>query len=340
MSIFFTDTGSFFNLQVSKKLSILGSGSELFTVTGSSGDRVDVFDLTAGSNIFQITSASIDVFRVNQNKEVHISGSLIVTGSITADAIIANLNVSDSAASNNISNLVFSNANGVSFGLDGSTLTGNFNNGVVLSYYNPKDAYLQDIGSWGSNSLFMQPFQAADIQFDRVAIPIFFSKETNTNSNMSFTFSMWWGLYSRNVSTLSLMTAYTTMSSMQSVYSSSNTSLYSGIRLMTLGLTNTISEGRYYVAMLSNITTAGTGTISNLVQSQLNSSFYGLFGQAANQSIQYTAGQGIYSATTNNLPSSIAISQLYAAATGTAAANSTNTLVGRQPVFYLVSNTY
>jgi hypothetical protein len=109
---------------------------------------------------------------------------------------------------------------------------------------------------------------------------------------------------------------------------------------MTLGLTNTISEGRYYVAMLSNITTAGTGTISNLVQSQLNSSFYGLFGQAANQSIQYTAGQGIYSATTNNLPSSIAISQLYAAATGTAAANSTNTLVGRQPVFYLVSNTY
>jgi hypothetical protein len=73
--------------------------------------------------------------------------------------------------------------------------------------------------------------------------------------------------------------------------------------------------------------------------SQLNSSFFGLFGQAYDLTAQYTRGLGFYSTSTNALPSSVGLSQLYGAATYTTA-NASATNVLRQPIFYLVSQTF
>jgi hypothetical protein len=121
MAIFYTDTGSFGQVQIS------GSGQGILTISGSTGPLLEVSDLTAGANVFQITSASIDIFKINQSKGVHISGSLLVTGSISLNgsAIGAggNINVSAGVASSNVSQLVFSNSNNVSFGLNGATIT-------------------------------------------------------------------------------------------------------------------------------------------------------------------------------------------------------------------------
>jgi hypothetical protein len=155
---------------------------------------------------------------------------------------------------------------------------------------------------------------------------------------MGLSFSLSWGLYTRNVSTLSLLSDYTVSTTFQGTIGGANSTIYNGIRLWTMGLTETLTEGQYYVGMISSVTNT-RGTISNIVVSQQNSSFFGLFGQAYNRTIQYTRGLGFYSTSTNNLPSNIAISELFGAATYTTA-NASATNVLRQPVFYLVSQTF
>lgn len=134
------------------------------------------------------------------------------------------------------------------------------------------------------------------------------------------------------------MTDYTKSTTFQGTIGSGQTATANGIRLWTMGLTKTLTEGQYYAAMISSVTNT-RGTISNLVISQQASSFYGIFGEPYNRTVQYTRGLGFYSTTTNAFPSSIAISQLYGAATYTTAAASA-TQVLRPPLFYLVSQTF
>jgi hypothetical protein len=89
MAIFYTDTGSLNRLEVTGSVLISGSGNSILAISGSSGSLLSVSDLTAGANIFQVTSASIDVFKINQSKGVHISGSLAVTGSTILSGALA-----------------------------------------------------------------------------------------------------------------------------------------------------------------------------------------------------------------------------------------------------------
>lgn len=337
--VFYTDSGSFVELEVSNSLQTDISNGGIVSVSGSRGPLVTINDLVNDPIVFQVTSASIDIFEIDTQKNVHISGSLIVSGGFTASAEI---HVSAGGVSNKISQLVFSNSNNFSFGLNGSTLTATYDPAIVLNYYNPLNAYNQVLGTWGVGSLFMQPFQSPyDVNCDRLAMPVFMSNAANNNSTVALTLSMRWGLYTRSASTLNLLTDYSTVMTFQNTLATSNSSIYHGIRLWTTDFSKTISQGQYYVAILSNQTTANQpGTISNIVISQLNSSFWGIWGQAAAQSAQYTRGLGIYSVTTNALPAAIAFNELRGAATGTATVNNTQTNVLRQPIFYLVNNTY
>lgn len=77
MAIFYTDTGSIGKLQVS------GSGTSIFSISGSGGPLLDVSDINATTtDIFTITSASIEVFNIDTNKNINISGSSFITGSL------------------------------------------------------------------------------------------------------------------------------------------------------------------------------------------------------------------------------------------------------------------
>lgn len=328
MAIFYSDTASFSEVEVSASLLVSGSGSNLLTISGSLGGLLSVSDLTAGSNIFQITSASIDIFKVNQNKQVHISGSLIITGSLIGN-FTASIKVSAAGSSNNITQLVFSNSNNVSFGLNGSTVTATATApGFTFSYFNPQDAYLQVAGTYGINIPFFQPMQAPNVQFDRIAVPLYLSHASN--SSMAAALSFYWGAYTRSGSTLNLLTAYSKSTGFQFTFSSTNSVSYHGIRLVTIGLTNTLTEGQYYIAQMSAGATTNAGSISNIVASQQNSSFSGIFGVASDATNQYTRGLGRYSTTTGALPASIAFSQI----------QGQSSIYLRQPVFYLVSQTF
>ena len=294
--------------------------------------------------VHYLDSGSISDLVVSNS--LRATGSLFGTASYLSTAGFAqnqNIKISDSVSSNTVSQLIFSNANGVSFGLNGSTLTatgGGGGGGNTYPYFNPQDAYVQAVVTgWGLGSLFMRPIQVPNVQFDRVAIPLYVSATTQTASTMGLSLTFSWGLYSRNQSSFSLMTNYTTNTTFQGTIGSNQTATANGIRLWTMGLTNTLSEGQYYAALITSVIST-RGTLSNIVASQQASSFFGLFGQPSAQTIQYTRGLGFYSTSTSAFPSSIAVSELYGCVTGTVAANSTNTLILRSPIFYIVSQTF
>jgi hypothetical protein len=379
MAIFYTDTGSLGRLEVtgstamsgsSNVLNVRGSGSVILTVSGSTGGLLEVGDIGPSGDLFSVSSGSITIFDIDNTLNVTITGSLRVSGSIIGTAAI---NVSAGASSNNISNLVFSNSNGVSFGLNGNTITATVEGGgggggidisagassanlgsvvfsnsnnvsfglngstitataggqETLSYYNPNDGYIQVAAQIGQSSLQFQPAQFPDVQFDRVAIPINYSNATNSSGTV--TVSMYFGVYTRNASTLSLLS---NISTAQVVTNSGTVGSYtqlSGMRLMTIPFTGTFTEGQYYIGIGSRTAAAaGTATISNFVLSQINTNFLGIFGVGSAASVQYTRGLGVYSATFTSLPASVAFSQIQ----GTASQ------FLRRPAFYVVSQTF
>jgi hypothetical protein len=94
MATFFTDSGSINRLEVSGSvqitgsshlLTINGSGSKILVVSGSSGGLLEIGDISAtDTDLYVIESASIQIFKISNDKRVSISGSLVVTGSFTA----------------------------------------------------------------------------------------------------------------------------------------------------------------------------------------------------------------------------------------------------------------
>ena len=95
MAIFYTDTASFNSLSVTGStvmsassnattLQLIGSGSAIFSVSGSNGGIFAITDvISSNANLFSVSTGSIDIFTVDSFKRVNISGSLTVTGSIT-----------------------------------------------------------------------------------------------------------------------------------------------------------------------------------------------------------------------------------------------------------------
>lgn len=93
MPIFYTDTGSLGQLEVSGStilsassgnvLHVKGSGKNIFSVSGSKGSLLEISEIdSTNPEIYVISSASIDIFKILSNKNVSVSGSLTVTGSV------------------------------------------------------------------------------------------------------------------------------------------------------------------------------------------------------------------------------------------------------------------
>ena len=96
MAIFYTDTGSLIRLEVtgstamsgsSNVLHVKGSGSAILVVSGSTGGLMEISDVGDANQIFAISSGSIDVFSIDKIQNVIISGSLLVSASISSPTI-------------------------------------------------------------------------------------------------------------------------------------------------------------------------------------------------------------------------------------------------------------
>lgn len=200
---------------------------------------------------------------------------------------------------------------------------------VTRNYFNPQDGYIQVTGQQGNGTMHVQPMYAPDVTFDRIAVPILVTNATNTTGTVTISYGV--ALYTRNSDSLSRLSSVSTTQAI--TYSGTvNNSTFAGLRLLTMGVTGSIPEDQYYVGCWSRTTTGGANcTVSQLLASQQNSNFSGILGAASNASVQYTRGLGQYSATFSTaLPTSLALSQL----------NGTNSLVLRQPLFYMVNGTF
>lgn len=233
--------------------------------------------------------------------------------------------------------VVFSNANGVTFGMNGSTITASAagGGGVTNTMWFPFNEAVNVVGQQGQGTLHLVPVPtpdigAATVTFDRLCFPILHSHATNSTG--SVTLSMWFGLYTRENSTgtrISLEHS-TSFSTGYTFSGTANSSALSGLRLITIPWTSSVKGNRYIVGIASRTTTGGANcTISQLLISNINSNFSGVLGQATNNSYQWPIGWGQYSATTSGLPGSIAYSQIYG----------TNSNAMRNPEWYLVNGT-
>lgn len=228
--------------------------------------------------------------------------------------------------------VVFSNSNMVSFGIAGSTLTASVGGGTATMWWPFNEgvnvAGQQGNATWNVAPILTPPTAVlGEVHVDRVCFPIILSN--SSNSTGSATISMSIGLYTKNVSSLSLL--HSTTGTLAVTYSGTvNNSTYAGIRLFTVPWTTTVGDGRYYVAVASRTTSGGANcTISQMLVSQLNSNFSGLFGVSNNRSNQWPLGFGVYSASSSGFPNPIPLSQL----------DGTGSLAARPPSWFMISGT-
>jgi len=285
------NTNSVLSLSVPATSSLSGTGAISMVTTGST--------ISIGAPAFSAGIATNST----------VSNQLVLTGG------------------NNITLSQSTDASGATISINGGAGGGG---GATLSYFNPQDAYVQVTGQQGQATLHIQPMQAPNVVYDRIAVPLLFTASTSTSA--SITMSNWVGIYTRTASSLSLLTSYST--SVAATHSgAANSTANFGIRLLTISNGgDSLSEGQYWVGNISRTTSAGINnvTLSQLLASQQNSNFSGLWGIGSNATNQYTRGLGHYSATTTALPATIAFSEI----------RGTASVALRQPLFYFVSGTF
>ena len=255
-------------------------------------------------------------------------------------------NIADSAATITSGTVVFSNANGVSFGLAGSTMTASVNagGGITESYWMPfPKGNNTTFSVFGQSSIHLQNLVVQDYvavsNVELQALYSYASSAVSCQANMSLIY----GLYGKGTGTQANSLALIGSSSMslQASYNSSTTGGFtignsassfttntnggsamfasiSGPKFIYLPFTTTlVPNSEYYWAMnaISN-TTGNTGPLrlNFLMQTNMNSTVWGklnvstVIGSGTNI---YEEFDGlIYSAASANLPSLLATSGL------------------------------
>lgn len=162
-----------------------------------------------------------------------------------------------------------------------------------------------------NGTMLVQPARFdGEVQHDRVLLRFFYSNASNSTGSMTFTF--YFGLYTRNVSTLSLSAS--TSSSYAITFSGTvgNQTLQAGPRLVSIPWTQTVTAGDYWAGIGASFATAGVNnTIASFLQaSKENTTFSGIFGAASNTTIQRVLGMGRYTSARSTPPDSLAFSHI------------------------------
>ena len=377
-------TGQSFQISVPATSSLSATGIVSISTNGSTvsigaSQSNQIMTMYATSNTTQSSTgtqnASSMIFVGAGAASVGISNGSVVISAPNAGA--GNVTISAGTASAGLASLVFSNSNGVSFGLNGSTITASAaggGGGIALansqttytsgtahlsgagaisvisttgqsyilsapgsssisgtgqvsisvngstisigvpehehrSFYNPYGDTPRVVGQVGQGTLNINPNDFPRISFDRVYMPI--NNTNSSNSSGSHTLSFWIGIYTRDVSTLSLLASASQTYALTHSGTVGSYSLYSGMRHLSIGFSSSLEEGLYYVGVISRTTSGGTnGSYSQVLASNLNTNFLGHFGSSHNTTMQFRPGIGVYSATTSGMPASIAFSQL------------------------------
>ncbi|MEK7465277.1 MAG: hypothetical protein AAB631_00705 [Patescibacteria group bacterium] len=207
-----------------------------------------------------------------------------------------------------IGTVVFSNSNNVTFGLNGSTITASITaagggGGQTLSNFIFPLGATSQLGAYSNAVMSVVPFNLGE-QLTATRAMMMASISGNTNSSGTYSVSL--GLYTRNVSTLSLLSS----GSQSFAYASSQTSLAFGMRRLSVPLNLNLTPGDYWYAVWMR--SSNNGLVSIMGGGGTTAAFSGNFGIAANSSRQAELGLGIYSnaSFTTAMPTSIAITNI------------------------------
>lgn len=283
----------------------------------------------------------------------NISGSMTLNSAgLRLDASVAApggggaVNFSAGTTSNNLQTVVFSNSNGVSFGLNGSTITASAAGGGGATTFAGWEPYVAEnastFSSMGQNSLYMQKVRPEEnYSFNYIEFRVSGSFVSSSNSQVAV-HSFRYGLYSldTNASYNSIATSlmvisasfnsntamgYTVSQGAGSFTTTSGgtaiASLMSGFKHLYLPFTNTLSQGVEYAVglLVSSATTVGTSPmrIAFWNQSVINNltlgKIYASTVIASNSTHVGDYEQGVLSATTGAMPAAVAKSQMTAA---------------------------
>lgn len=240
------------------------------------------------------------------------------------------VNFSAGTTSNNLNAITFSNANGVSFGLNGSTMTASVNAGgaaPTLVYWDNIDESPQaTIALTGKahqqNSVMIFPLNPGkpfdgNMTVSSMMLNISMSASTATGSAANTT-RYAFGLYQLSASSnLSLINSWST--SFGNVAATNNSTLTAGIRWLVMASSNFSGQmamsqgGDYYGALM--ISSAGSSGQSYSVLGQyayMTASHSGSMGVnvASATSRGFHPFLGVYSATTSVPPASIGMNQI------------------------------
>lgn len=270
---------------------------------GTTGTTGTTYSASTGT-VFLNGSNNVTVSQ-NASNQIVISGPTL-TQYLTTAALSNHSHGNPTLNLTNISGTTASDSAGLTLSLSAAAPGG----GVTLSGYNPYGLAVQSLGQQvGQASLIFAPVDAPAFQFDRILMPI--NNTNNTNSSGSHTLSFWFGIYSRNDSTLSLIQSTSTSLALTHSGTAGSYSLYSGMRNVTIPFTTTLPANNYWIAVASRTTSAGAnGSYSQLLVSQAGNNYFGVFGQSANNTNQLQLGRGFYTVTTSGIPGSVAFSQI------------------------------
>lgn len=309
------------------------NGSFTFSTLGFSNANNVTFGTSAGSIITASVAAPgaaaennwVNLLGANTAGNTTVSGSTIGVSGINLTLSGTNgsaWNISAPATSS------LSATGQVSISTNGSTISIGVPNQVYESRYNEFKESPMVVGQQGQATLHVQPWIIPNLHMDRVIIHVVFSN--SSNSSGSGTFSNWVGIYTNNASTLSLLASASISNAVTMSGTAGSYSQFGGFRQRSIGLTQTLTEGMYWIGMINRSTTGGANmSYSQVLNSQINSNFSGEFGVASAATKALSLGFGVYTASTTALPNSIGFTQI----------NGTASLALRPPSIYFVSGT-
>jgi hypothetical protein len=217
MATFYTEDASLSSLEVSgsvvisgsiQPLVLFGSGSDILVVSGSNGGLLNISEKNiANPNLFGVNYLGNTVLGVLDTPKVVVTGSLEISGSVTGSAFTGsftgsfagpligtaswaqNIPLQISAGTqvnSNVSSIVFSNANNLTFGLNNSTITVSYQAPLQSYYENIPAIFATNTSNFGTGANLVQPFVLPyDISISYIRVPIQFSYASSTFASTS-----------------------------------------------------------------------------------------------------------------------------------------------------------
>jgi hypothetical protein len=267
--------------------------------------------LTASMNgqTLSLNAPAVSSLSATGAVSISTNGSIISVGA-------PNFSLSAGTTSNTLNNVVFSNSNGVSFGLNGSTVTasvaaGGGGGGATVSRYIYPNEFQPLTHSAAANNSISFNYITVDQDISASQFRALFSVSANTHTSAStntYALTAEAGIYTQNGSTISLMSNGS--QTWSGTYSTNSTASVGGVRELTIPMNVAISPGEYWIGlrMSSASTNASVG--------------YSLFQVSAQQTVHLNPGRlgagtagsqvlypwhGIFSTTSAALPSTVGL---------------------------------